>query len=137
MPLVIDLSAVIPLALRDENPSYAHKVIDTLAETEGLVPSIFWLELLNGLATNVTKRGRLTAEDAREFVLAVEGLALQTAQVGPAEPILNLCFTHGLTAYDAAYLELAKRTGSTLATLDTALRRACEVEGVDVFSASG
>jgi predicted nucleic acid-binding protein len=130
MPLVIDLSAIIPLALRDEDPTYAQSVVDALAQTDGLVPTVFWLELLNGLATNVTKRGRLTAEDAREFVGAVEGLALKTAPIGPAEAILDVCFAHGLTAYDAAYLELAKRTGSTLATLDGALRLACEAEGI-------
>lgn len=132
MPLVIDLSAIIPLALRDEDPAYAQSVIDALTQTEGLVPTVFWLELLNGLATNAAKRGRLTANEAREFVGAVEGLALQTAPIGPAEAILDLCFNHGLTAYDAAYLELAKRTGSTIATLDAALRRACEAEGVEL-----
>jgi len=34
-----------------------------------------------------------------------------------------------LTAYDAAYLELAKRTGLPLATLDDDLRKAARAEG--------
>jgi len=37
---------------------------------------------------------------------------------------------HGLTQYDAAYLELALRTGSRFATLDKALVRAARAESV-------
>jgi predicted nucleic acid-binding protein len=135
MPLVIDISAIISLALRDENPAYAEAVIDTLAETQGLVPSVFWYELWNGLATNVSKRARLSAEDAEAFVAAVEGLGLQTAPIGASGDVLRLCFAHGLTAYDAAYLELAQRSDATLATLDEALRRAAIAEGVELLLA--
>jgi predicted nucleic acid-binding protein len=35
-----------------------------------------------------------------------------------------LALAYGLTAYDAAYLDLAMRLGATLATLDAALIRA-------------
>ena len=44
--------------------------------------------------------------------------------------ILSLARTHGISAYDAAYLDLAMRLGVPLATLDEALRRAaarCQV----------
>jgi predicted nucleic acid-binding protein len=37
---------------------------------------------------------------------------------------------HHLTAYDAAYLELALRTGLPLATLDDDLRKAALTAGV-------
>jgi predicted nucleic acid-binding protein len=40
---------------------------------------------------------------------------------------------YGLTAYDAAYLDLASREKLTLATLDTAMRRAAERSGIVVF----
>jgi predicted nucleic acid-binding protein len=39
---------------------------------------------------------------------------------------------HRLTAYDAAYLELVKRVGLTLATLDDDLRKAARAEGVEL-----
>ena len=39
---------------------------------------------------------------------------------------------HGLTAYDAMYLDLAIRLGADLATLDAALRRAALAEGIVV-----
>jgi predicted nucleic acid-binding protein len=44
--------------------------------------------------------------------------------------ILALCERHGLTIYDGTYLELAKPRGLPLATLDSALLRAAQQEGV-------
>jgi len=41
-----------------------------------------------------------------------------------------LAAQHGLTTYDAAYLELAIRRGLPLATLDVSLARAARAEGV-------
>ena len=45
----------------------------------------------------------------------------------------TLCRKHGLTAYDAAYLEIAIRGAYPLATTDEVLRRAAEAEGVRVL----
>lgn len=39
----------------------------------------------------------------------------------------------GLTAYDAAYIDLAARKELTLATLDAAMRKAAEAAGVSFF----
>lgn len=40
---------------------------------------------------------------------------------------------YGLTAYDAAYVDLAAREKLTLATLDTAMRKAAEQSGITIF----
>jgi predicted nucleic acid-binding protein len=40
---------------------------------------------------------------------------------------------YGLTAYDAAYLDLASREKLTLATLDVAMLKAAEQSGVTIF----
>jgi predicted nucleic acid-binding protein len=44
-----------------------------------------------------------------------------------------LCRRHGLTAYDAAYLEIAIRNKICLATLDRELIRAAALEGVSLL----
>jgi predicted nucleic acid-binding protein len=40
---------------------------------------------------------------------------------------------YGLTAYDAAYVDLASRERLTLATLDAAMRKAAEQSGIAIF----
>lgn len=40
---------------------------------------------------------------------------------------------HGLTVYDAAYLELALRRNLPLGTLDADLRKAAQAEGVPLL----
>ena len=46
---------------------------------------------------------------------------------------LHLARRYKLSAYDASYLELALRTGSPLATLDTDLKKAAQAAGVQPF----
>jgi predicted nucleic acid-binding protein len=41
--------------------------------------------------------------------------------------------THGLTSYDAAYLELAMRRGLPMATLDKELKSAASKVGVELY----
>lgn len=47
--------------------------------------------------------------------------------------LLQLAEAHNLTAYDAAYLELAQRSGLPLATLDSDLAAVAASLGIRVF----
>jgi predicted nucleic acid-binding protein len=47
-----------------------------------------------------------------------------------AKTVLALCEKHGLTVYDGAYLELAKRKSYPLATLDLELLKAALQERI-------
>jgi predicted nucleic acid-binding protein len=59
-------------------------------------------------------------------------------RVDPVQPsmgaVADLADRHGLTAYDAVYLELAKRQKFGLITQDTELIRAADAEGLPVQS---
>ena len=69
----------------------------------------------------------------KERLDALKGLPIRT----DADPNLQFAFdlarVHGLTIYDALYLELAKREGAELAMLDGALGRAALAEEVLLF----
>ena len=52
-----------------------------------------------------------------------------------ADAIVAACGEFGLSAYDAAHLELALRTGLPLATLDANLAKAATTAGVPIFGA--
>ena len=47
--------------------------------------------------------------------------------------VVQVATKHNLTIYDAAYLELAQRTGLPLATLDRDLRKAALAEGASLM----
>ena len=47
--------------------------------------------------------------------------------------MLTLARRHGLTVYDASYLELAERRTAPLATLDTALAQAAQRENISLI----
>jgi predicted nucleic acid-binding protein len=51
-----------------------------------------------------------------------------------AKAVLALGLQHGLTVYDAAYLDLAQRKGIPLATLDSALLKAAPLETVKLIA---
>jgi predicted nucleic acid-binding protein len=48
--------------------------------------------------------------------------------------ILALARDHGLSSYDATYLELAQRLGATLASFDRQLNQAASANAVTLFS---
>ena len=61
---------------------------------------------------------------ALPIIVDTEGVALTWSNA------LQLAERHGLSSYDASYLELAQRKALPLATLDDALRRTAITAGV-------
>lgn len=84
-----------------------------------------------------TQRARaVSATEISAFLDKLERLAIQHDR--PHTPdrwrsTHNIATTHALTAYDAAYVELAARSGSNLATFDKKLADAARAYGVPVF----
>jgi predicted nucleic acid-binding protein len=64
-------------------------------------------------------------------------LNIQVEQASSALTVIRdgtaAAIRYGLTAYDAAYVDLASREGLTLATLDSAMRKAAEQSQVKIF----
>jgi len=133
---VLDASVALSWCFEDEGGEYALRVLDALRSSEAVVASLWPLEIANGLAV-AERRGRLDSAAAARFTELV--LALPIA-VEPSSRASGLRFAHrmararSLSAYDAAYLDLALRHGIPLATLDARLREAAEAEGVRLFA---
>jgi predicted nucleic acid-binding protein len=96
------------------------------------VPALWRWEVANVLEMGV-RRGRHTAA-FRDATLA--DLSLLPIAVDPEAErqawgsTLQLAERYHLTLYDSAYLELARRRGLALATLDVDLRTAATAEGI-------
>ncbi len=134
MRLILDASTALAAVLPDEDSVYARAAV-LAAIHDGLVVPTLWLyEIQNGLATSV-RRQRIDRASAHEALEALRGLAPDVESPQGIGRELRLAHTHGLTAYDAAYLAVALDTGAILASNDDALRRAAVSVGVQVFVA--
>ena len=126
---VLDSSVTLAWVLRDEPSALADAALEQVAENGGVAPSLWWVEVRNGLVT-AERRGRLTQEDTAAAVQAIDALGIQLDQAPDSTSLLRLARTYGLTAYDAMYLELSIRQQRPLATLDRKLHAAAQAEGV-------
>ena len=129
MTFVIDASAMMPWVFEDEDDPISAAVASRAAIEDLAVPALWWFELRNALITGERRR-RITPDDSQLFIRRLGGLAVVIDRSPDDNLLFGLARQHRLTAYDAAYLELAKRKSAHLATLDTALARAARNEGV-------
>ena len=137
MSLVLDSSATLAWIYQDEVSDAAWQIFDLVATSRAWVPSIWRLEIANGLQTGI-RRGRI---DAAYRDAALADLALLDIAIDPETdkyawtPTLRLADRFRLTLYDAAYLELAQRHSLPLASLDNKLRAAANALGVHLVGA--
>ena len=129
---VLDASVVLTWCFPDENTDLAQHVAERFKQGDtALAPSFWPHEVLNALLAG-EKRKRISREMIQAFLgdLALLPVTLEPCPAGTVfDRIQSLSRKHGLTAYDAAYLDLALENGLALATLDEALVRACKSAG--------
>ena len=126
---VLDASVVLTWCFPDENAATAQHVAGLLKRGDIAIAPSFWPhEVLNALLAG-EKRKRISKELVRSFLDDLATLPIVLEQF-PArvvfERIQHLSREYGLTAYDAAYLDLALDSGLPLATLDVDLMRAAK-----------
>jgi predicted nucleic acid-binding protein len=130
---VLDASVALAWCFADESSPYTEAVLNRLASGgEAIVPAIWPFEVTNALLV-AERRKRVTVAQVTSVLDRIASLpiALDPSRVDRAfGPILLAARSEKLTEYDAAYLELALRESSPLATLDAELRRAARDTGV-------
>lgn len=134
-PIVVDASIALAWCFPDETSAYAETVLVGLGGETMLVPAIWELEVANAILVGL-RRKRLEMSGVEQFLSLIKQLApMQDARpvVEHMRDVLPLAAAHGLTAYDAAYLELAVRRHARLATLDGKLSAAARSTGVELY----
>jgi predicted nucleic acid-binding protein len=132
MPFVLDASIAACWAFDDEDHPVAALALERVRTDEARVPSLWWFEVRNTLIVN-ERRGRLTESDTGAFLRGLVRLRVTLDRSPKEGDVLALARHRGLTVYDAAYLELARREGAPLATLDAALATAARAELVPLL----
>lgn len=131
---VVDCSIVAGVFLPDEQSPLAAAVREQCPALTLVAPRILRVEFAN-VALTARRRGRL--DEAQFRALVSQGAQFPIAY-DAAEPSLVeytvAAFELGLTSYDYAYLDCARRRGLPLATLDRELLSACAQAGVEVLT---
>ena len=135
MSVVLDGSVTLSWCFLDEHTEASLAVASRVADEGAVVPALWWCEVANGLQMAV--RRRRIDEAYRDLSLAdLTRMEIQTDPQSEGFVLsasVRLAERHGLTVYDAAYLELAQRRRLELATLDTQLIAAARAELVPVI----
>ena len=131
--LVVDASIVVAWLFDDEDESLADRALVRLEEDGATVPQLWHLETRNSLLT-AERRGRLSSREVMDRMDALTDLPIRTDEEPDLQSAFDLARAHGLSLYDAMYLELARRESAELVTLDRTLGRAAAAEGVLVFA---
>ena len=137
MSLVLDASMTIAWLFADERRAAAHGIMLRVVSGGALVPSLWRLEVVNVLR-NAVRRERCdeayvdrSLERLLRFPIEIDDETSLHAWTATRD----LSRRHNLSAYDAAYLELAVRSSLPLATCDRELAAAASRSGVEVLTA--
>ena len=129
MTLVLDASMALAWVFERQqakDAARASQLLATCGEEPWWVPGLWQLEVANALLV-AERRGLIEPEASDLFRARLASLPIScdddTAQERQSRLVV-LARCHGLSSYDATYLELAQRLGARLASFDRRLNQA-------------
>ncbi|MCC8398430.1 MAG: type II toxin-antitoxin system VapC family toxin [Rickettsia endosymbiont of Labidopullus appendiculatus] len=130
---VLDSSIALSWFMPDEMA--ALDILDKLTKEGAIVPTIWLFEIGNVLLC-AERAGRLTAFQRHQAIYTLKELPIKIDQTSLDHiwfGTMELAENHGLTLYDASYLELAIRYGLPIATFDKLLKRVSQTIGISCY----
>ena len=138
MRIVLDASIALAwLMARAERTEavLADRAFDKVTAYGADVPAFWFAEVANTLLV-LERAKKLTEQDVSSYLDDLALLKVKQDEVSGGERqgrLVELSRNHGLSAYQATYLELAMRRAAVLATFDKKLVEAARAAGVRVF----
>lgn len=139
MTLVIDASMALAWVFERQQPSdseRANRLLEACGVDPWWVSGLWHLEVVNALL--VAERRQVISEAQSDlFLTRLSSLPIDTDAHPPQEcqpRVVALARSHGLSSYDASYLELAHRLGASLASFDRQLNQAATELGIALFA---
>jgi predicted nucleic acid-binding protein len=132
---VVDASVTLMWCFEDETTEASQALLRRLFTEGGVAPGHWPVEVANGLWT-AGRRGRLAEGRLALATTVLRDLPVDVAcmDLEDALATFEVARARDLTAYDAAYLELARSRGLGLATADQRLAAACRNVGVPLIA---
>ncbi len=133
---VLDASVTAAWCFADEASEHSAALLASMGRRTAVVPGLWHFETAS-LLLRAERRGRISQPVCAAFVETLTRLPIETDTESENQahgPILILARSHGLTPYDAAYLDVAIRRSLPLATRDQDLIKAARQCGVVVVT---
>lgn len=132
---VLDCSVTLTWVFSGEATAKTDALHTSLSTSAAWVPALWALEVSNVLCMS-ERTGKIKTADALQFKELLMKLPIyvdDTTMHQAFQTISMLAREHGLTVYDATYLELAIRKSLPLATLDKKLIEAASRVGAPII----
>ena len=133
---VVDASMAFAWIQPSQASAEADALLDRVEDGAAVVvPPLWFLEVANGLLA-AQRRGLVTASERTKALRQLSALIVTVDDEGVRDAFGRtsaLAEEHGLSVYDAAYLELALRRALPIASRDKAILAAAARNGVRVF----
>jgi len=119
-----------------EDTLYSRHILALLATYDAIVPQIWAFEVANSIFAAFAKRRRISEPQIEEYLERLKALPISAEErdLWSTVDLEAASRRWNLTAYDAAYLDLAIRKGLPLATTDDDLKKAALAEGIEILS---
>ncbi|MEW5894948.1 MAG: type II toxin-antitoxin system VapC family toxin [Candidatus Omnitrophota bacterium] len=132
---ILDCSVYVSWCLNEATSGAASEILQSLAQKAVVVPPLWVYEVTNTLMVAV-RMDRLTEEEARQLMsdLPLLPVSFDNPTIGTAASVFQIAHKHNLTAYDAAYIELALRLSLPIASLDEDIIKVSQKLGIDLVS---
>lgn len=135
---VLDASVTLRWALLDGTAgdrAYADRVLESLADAGATVPALWYTETVHVLRC-AEDDGELGESALTGFIYRLGQLPIEVDSAAPSGlqvAVAAVSREYRLSGYDAQYLELARRRGLPIATVDRDLRKAANKAGVAIY----
>ena len=128
---VMDASVALTLVLPDEHADGLDELLETIARTGALAPTVWTFEVASGIAM-ARRRGRIDSGASDAALEVVSGFPMEFVHPRSAD-LVEMAGRTGLTVYDASYLTVCLAHGLPLATVDSGMRRAAVDLGIELL----
>ncbi len=133
---VLDNSVTMRWCFENTSTPYAEAVLEQLLVGQQAHVPVLWLYEVVSVLAKAQRTASITGDKAHGFLEDVRSLDITVDDESFGHifgDVHRLAVEHGLSGYDAAYLELAIRKSLPLATLDEDLQKAARTAVVELF----
>jgi predicted nucleic acid-binding protein len=130
--IVLDASITVSWLL-DEPSAWD---LESVLRTERIIVPSHWTVEVGHAILKALRRNTIRQEQLIGIASDLDGLSISIQppiDVAAIVPLLNFAWEHGLTMYDAAYVQLARNRTAKLATLDKAMGQTAAKLGIEML----